>query len=103
MLELEPKDWIQLVVIAATGVAMLSRLQSESKRQAEQHSELKAVNAARFDSLGRKVDVLSQSITELLVQTGTHETKIADLDRRVTRSENHIDAIGREVGIGKKA
>lgn len=94
------RDVVQIVSLLVGVVVVIANLRSESKRQSDQHAELKQVTAARFDSLGHRIDGLAASISTIMADSREHSVRIDNLENRVSRAEGHLDNFGRLVFDG---
>lgn len=99
----ELRDMIQIGVMLATAGAMYATVRSESKHQSAQHAELKAATAAQSEAIGRQIDQFTATVVAVQGDSREHGARITGLEGRVDRVESHVDQIGRDVGIGRRA
>lgn len=82
----ETRDYIQVALLVVSAVVLLTRLESASKQQTEQHKAL----GVRFDDLSRTVAAVSGDSRD-------HGARIVSVEGRVDRVESQVDMIVRRV------
>lgn len=103
MMNFEVGDFLTIVTMLVTGAAMFAKLKSSADNSRNQHADLKESTGARFDALGKRFDDMSQNLSAVAGDSREHGARIANVEKRIDRAEQHIDAIGRNVGIGRGA
>lgn len=110
----EVRDIIQIVVLLVTSGMGWAKLTSESKHQSAQHAELKTATENQHaelkqsttdqaNEIGRRIDKLRGTIENVAGDSREHGARIEGLEQRVDRNEEHIDQLGRDLGVGRRA
>lgn len=99
----ELRDLLQIGVMLVSVGAMYATVKSESKHQSDQHEDLKRATAAQAESLGQRIDHFTATVAAVQGDSREHGARITGLEGRVDRVEAHVDQIGRDVGVGRKA
>lgn len=102
-MQLEPRDVIQLALILVSAGATIAVLKAESKHQASQHEDLKSTTKAQFENLTRQITNVTTTVSAVTGDSREHGARIGSLEGRVDRAEGHIDQIGRDLGLGRRA
>lgn len=103
MMNFEVGDFLTIGTMLITGAAMFAKLQSSAANSRNQHADLKKSTENQFTALGKRFDDLSQNLSAVAGDSREHGARIANVEKRIDRAEQHIDAIGRNVGIGRGA
>lgn len=111
MLE-QAAGWLEVAVTLGAFVVLIVRTEQLSRMNAtaidkmqsqmdRQHKELKREHEAQYLRLDTRYENLQRDLSACVASVEKVAALYASLDKRMTRSESHIDAMGRQAGIGQ--